>query len=96
MKHHTTTMTALLLAISSLHADPVQDAALGMITGGNRTGTVPAQINDNGRNAWVTSDGNGSGVIYNDRGPTYIQKVGDTTFIVPTANPPAPGAGRQR
>jgi hypothetical protein len=72
-------------------------AAVGaaMIVGGQSTGGVQ-QINDNGRNAWVTSDGKGSGVIYQDRGPTYIQKMGGTTFIVPTANPPASQRNRQR
>jgi hypothetical protein len=73
---------------SAQDCDPDPMAAVGaaMIVGGQSTGVVPQQINDNGRNAWVISDGKGSGVIYQDRGPTYIQKIGGTTFIVPTAN----------
>jgi hypothetical protein len=96
MKTTTTILATLILAVSAMNCsaqdcDPDPMAAVGaaMIVGGQSTGVVPQQINDNGRNAWVTSDGKGSGVIYQDRGPTYIQKMGDTTFIVPTANPPA-------
>jgi hypothetical protein len=98
----TITLATLILAISAINCaaqdcDPDPMAAVGaaMIVGGQNTGPVPQQINDNGRNAWVTGDGKGSGVIYQDRGPTYIQKVGDTTFIVPTANPPACQRNRQ-
>ncbi len=94
------TTAALLLAIISLittglsqDRDPLADAALAAIISGQKGNGV---INDNGRNAFVTGDGQGNGVIFQDRGPTYIQKVGDTTFIVPTANPPVPGSGRQR
>lgn len=100
----TTTILATLILGSLITAGRAQDcdpdpmAAVGaaMIVGGQSTGVVPQQINDNGRNAWFISDGKGSGVIYQDRGPTYIQKMGGTTFIVPTANPPASQRNRQR
>ena len=98
----TTLATIAILAVamncSAQNCDPDPMAAVGaaMIVGGQSTGVVPQQINDNGRNVWVTSDGKGSGVIYQDRGPTYIQKMGDTTFIIPTANPPASQRNRQR
>jgi hypothetical protein len=89
---------AVAMNCSAQDCDPDPMAAVGaaMIVGGQSTGGVPQQINDNGRNVWVTSDGKGSGVIYQDRGPTYIQKMGDTTFIIPTANPPASQRNRQR
>jgi len=103
MKTHTTILATLILgslitAGRAQDCDPDPMAAVGaaMIVGGQSTGVVPQQINDNGRNAWVISDGKGSGVIYQDKGPTYIQKMGDTTFIVPTANPPASQRNRQR
>ena len=92
--------TITLLAIASLitpglaqDCDPLADAAMATVISGPKGNTV---INDNGRNAFVTANGDGTGVIFQDRGPTYVQKIGDTTFIVPTANPPAPGSGRQR
>ena len=88
-----TTTTIALLALlasvtttSTLRADPLEDVGISTIVGGESTGVVPQQINDNGRNAWVISDGQGSGVIFQDKGPTYIQKIGGTTFIVPTSN----------
>lgn len=88
-----TTTTIALLALlasvtftSTLRADPLEDVGIATIVGGESTGVVPQQINDNGRNAWVISDGQGSGVIFQDKGPTYIQKIGGTTFIVPTSN----------
>lgn len=89
---------SLITTGRSQDCDPDPMAAVGaaMIVGGQNTGVVPHQINDNGRNAWVISDGQGSGVIFQDRGATYIQKMGDTTFIVPTANPPAWQRNRQR
>ena len=103
MKTHTTILATLILAVSAMNCsaqdcdhDPMAAVGAAMIVGGQSTGVVPQQINDNGRNAWVISDGKGSGVIYQDLGPTSIQKMGDTTFIVPTANPPAPGSGWQR
>jgi hypothetical protein len=96
MKTTTTILATLILGslITSGRAqdcnpDPMASVGAAMIVGGQSTGVVPQQINDNGRNAFVVGDGNGSGVIYQDRGPTYIQKIGGTTFIVPTANPPA-------
>jgi hypothetical protein len=95
MKTTTTILATLILGslITSGRAqdcDPDPMAAVGaaMIVGGQSTGGVQ-QINDNGRNAFVVGDGKGSGVIYQDKGPTYIQRIGDVTFIVPTANPPA-------
>ena len=94
----TISILAFAMNCSAQDCDPDPMAAVGaaMIVGGQSTGVVPQQINDNGRNVWVTSDGKGSGVIYQDRGPTYIQKMGDTTFIIPTANPPASQRNRQR
>lgn len=74
--------------------DPMTAVGTAMIVGGKDGG--PSVITDNGRNAFVIGDGKGSGVIFQDRGPTYIQKVGDTTFIVPTGNPPASQRNRQR
>ena len=96
MKTTTTILATLILGslitagrAQDCNPDPMASVGAAMIVSGQSTGVVPQQINDNGRNAWVISDGNGSGVIYQDRGPTYIQKIGETTFIVPTANPPA-------
>ena len=96
MKTTTTILATLILAVSAMNCsaqdcnpDPMASVGAAMIVSGQSTGVVPQQINDNGRNAFVVGDGNGSGVIYQDKGPTYIQKVGGTTFIVPTANPPA-------
>lgn len=82
-----TTITLALLAIAasaSVHADPLEDVGIATIVGGQKGG--PAIINDNGRNAFVVGDGHGGGVIFQDKGPTYIQNVGGTTFIVPTGN----------
>ena len=86
-----TTTTIALLALlasftftSTLRADPLEDVGIATIVGGQSGG--PAVINDNGRNAFVVGDGQGSGVIFQDKGPTYIQKIGGTTFIVPTSN----------
>jgi hypothetical protein len=89
-------LAALVTTGFSQNCDPDPMAAVGaaMIVGGQ--GGSPALINDNGRNGFVVGDGKGSGVIYQDRGPTYIQKVGGSTFIVPTANPPAGQRNRQR
>jgi hypothetical protein len=96
MKTTTTILATLILAVSAMNCsaqdcnrDPMASVGAAMIVSGQSTGVVPQQINENGRNAFVVGDGNGSGVIYQDRGPTYIQKIGGTTFIVPTANPPA-------
>jgi hypothetical protein len=96
MKTTTTILATLILAVSAMNCsaqdcdhDPMAAVGAAMIVSGQSTGVVPQQVNDNGRNAFVVGDGNGSGVIYQDRGPTYIQKIGGTTFIVPTANPPA-------
>lgn len=88
---HTIAMLALLASVTftstfTLRADALEDVGISTIVGGESTGVVPQQINDNGRNAWVISDGQGSGVIFQDKGPTYIQKIGGTTFIVPTSN----------
>lgn len=82
----TTFITALMatIAITSIHADPLEDVGIATIVGGQKGG--PAIINDNGRNAFVVGDGQGNGVIFQDKGPTYIQNVGGTTFIVPTGN----------
>jgi len=82
----TTIITALMatIAITSIHADPLEDVGIATIVGGQKGG--PGIINDNGRNAFVVGDGQGNGVIFQDKGPTYIQNVGGTTFIVPTGN----------
>jgi hypothetical protein len=100
MKTTTTILATLILAVSAMNCAAqdcdLEDVGIATIVGGQSAGVVPQQINDNGRNAWVISDGKGSGVIYQDRGPTYIQKIGDVTFIVPTANPPAGQRNRQR
>jgi hypothetical protein len=99
MKTPTTILATLILAVSAMNCAAqdcdLEDVGIATIVGGQSTGGVQ-QINDNGRNAWVVGDGKGSGVIYKDRGPTYIQKIGDVTFIVPTANPPAGQRNRQR
>lgn len=89
--HPVTLLAVLLIAVSAVKCpaqceDPMAAVGIATIVGGQSGG--PAIINDNGRNAFVVGDGQGNGVIYQDRGPTYIQKVGGTTFIVPTANPP--------
>ena len=92
----TIAILAVAMNCSAQDCDPDPMTAVGtaMIVGGKDGG--PSVINDNGRNAFVIGDGKGSGVIFQDRGPTYIQKVGDTTFIVPTGNPPASQRNRQR
>jgi hypothetical protein len=99
MKTHTTILSTLFLTIFVINCAAqdcdLEDVGIATIVGGQSTGGVQ-QINDNGRNAFVVGDGKGSGVIYKDRGPTYIQKIGDVTFIVPTANPPAGQRNRQR
>jgi hypothetical protein len=99
MKTPTTILATLILAVSAMNCSAqdcdLEDVGIATIVGGQSTGGVQ-QINDNGRNAFVVGDGKGSGVIYQDRGPTYIQKIGGTTFIVPTANPPAGQRNRQR
>jgi hypothetical protein len=99
MKTTTTILSTLILAVSAMNCAAqdcdLEDVGIATIVGGQGTGGVQ-QINDNGRNAFVAGDGKGSGVIYKDRGPTYIQKIGDVTFIVPTANPPAGQRNRQR
>jgi hypothetical protein len=96
MKTTTTILATLILAMNCAAQDcDLEGVGIATIVGGQSTGGVQ-QINDNGRNAFVVGDGKGSGVIYKDRGPTYIQKIGDVTFIVPTANPPAGQRNRQR
>jgi len=99
MKTTTTMLATLILAVSAMNCAAqdcdLEDVGIATIVGGQSTGGVQ-QINDNGRNAFVVGDGKGSGVIYKDRGPTYIQRIGDVTFIVPTANPPAGQRNRQR
>jgi hypothetical protein len=86
----TTLATIAILAVAmncsaqDCNPDPMAAVGAAMILGGQNGG--PSIINDNGRNAFVTGDGKGSGVIFQDRGATYIQKIGGTTFIVPTAN----------
>lgn len=85
-KHITLALLALasVTSTSTLRADPLEDVGIATIVSGQKGG--PAVINDNGRNAFVVGDGQGSGVIFQDKGPTYIQKIGDTTFIVPTGS----------
>lgn len=84
----TTTITLLAILASAstlaLRADTLEDAGIATIIGGQKGG--PATINENGRNAFVVGDGQGNGVIFQDKGPTYIQNIGGTTFIVPTGN----------
>jgi hypothetical protein len=98
MKTTTTLPAALILAVfvmncSAQDSDLLTDAAMATVISGSKGNSV---INDNGRAAFVTANGDGTGVIFQDRGTTTVQKIGDTTFIVPSGNPVAPGSGRQR
>jgi len=97
MKTTTTLLATLFLTIfvincSAQCSDPLSSAAMATVISGPKGNSV---INDNGRAAFVSANGNGTGVIFQDRGTTTVQKIGDTTFIVPSGNPVAPGSGRQ-
>lgn len=84
MKKISITLSLFAILAASSIADPLEDAGIASIVGGQKGG--PAIINENGRNAFVVGDGTGGGVIFQDKGATYIQNIGGTTFIVPTGN----------
>lgn len=66
-------------------SDPLAEVGTAMIVGGKDGG--PSIISDNGRNAFVIGDGKGSGVIFQDRGATYIQQTPIGINIINTGNP---------
>jgi hypothetical protein len=86
-------LSAFAVAASTVRAGDELDAVAISQVVGSRSGQGGSGIvSDNGRNAFVTSDGNGGGVIVRDRGTIYIQQTPIGVNIIDTAGrKPCPG-----
>jgi hypothetical protein len=81
-----------------LHAgDPLEAAAISQVIGSRSGQDSTGIVSDNGRNAFVTSDGNGGGTIFRDRGAIYIQQTPIGVNIIDTAGrQPCPNNSESR
>lgn len=86
-------LSALALTASPVCAGDELDAvAISQVVGSRSGQGGTGIVSDNGRNAFVTSDGNGGGVIVRDRGTIYIQQTPIGVNIIDTAGRrPCPG-----
>jgi len=79
----TIAILAVAMNCSAQDCDSLGDAAMATVISGPKGNSV---ISDNGRNAFVNANGDGTGVIFQDRGTTTVWKMGDTTFINQSGN----------
>jgi hypothetical protein len=91
-------LSALALTASPVRAGDELDAvAISQVIGSRSGQGGTGIVSDNGRNAFVTSDGNGGGVIVRDRGTIYIQQTPIGVNIIDTAGRrPCPGNSERR
>jgi hypothetical protein len=91
-------LSALALTVSPVRAGDELDAVAISQVVGSRSGQGSTEIvTDNGRTAFVTSDGNGGGTIIRDRGAITIQQTPIGVNIIDTAGrQPCPGNSERR
>ncbi len=91
-------LSAFALTVSSVRAEDELDAvAISQVVGSRSGQGGTGIVSDNGRNAFVTSDGNGGGTIIRDRGAIYIQQTPIGVNIIDTAGrQPCPGNSERR